>query len=109
MSIQYDVCYKVFIELMVLHSPYNHILSRKDYYKWPEGSSFLLFDAVKDPRTFFDIESYDVPEMYQCRLHEPGKPSLKNCGNGEFQYCYVTRPTEKKVRKLDPACSTRPC
>lgn len=35
--------------------------------------------------------------MYQCRLHEPGKPSLKNCGNGEFQYCYVTRPTEKKV------------
>jgi len=49
------------------------------------------------PRTFFDIESYDVPEMYQCRLHEPGKPSLKNCGNGEFQYCYVTRPTEKKM------------
>ena len=70
---------------------------------------FLLFKAVQDPRTFFDIESYDVPEMYQCRLHEPGKPSLKNCGNGEFQYCYVTRPTEKKVSKLDPAFSTGPC
>jgi len=54
----------------------------------------------KFPRVFFDIASFDVKELYECRLHELGTDPLVNCGHGDMEYCYVVRPTEKKVRTI---------
>ena len=53
--------------------------------------------------TFFDPSYYQYTEHYVCdeeSVYLLNTEKLTQCGNGDRTECYVSRPSEKKVRDL---------
>ena len=57
--------------------------------------------GVKD-WSFFDPSKYQFIEHYKCEEDSVtliNRTPMTQCGNGELTQCYVSRPSEKKVKR----------
>merc|ERR1719378_337905 len=56
--------------------------------------------VVNSEWKFFNISAYNYPEHYVCQqdsVNLLSQEPLYNCGNGDKEECYVSRPAEKKL------------